>query len=199
MVTLKVPALLRPAPGHAPPEPAAVADRRRWVVGGTLVVGAGLLAATLTVDPESPTFFVLGFLLAATWLVGSLLSGPLHLGRPLRPASASGEAEGDPTAGPRAVVGPIVLGVVAYLGFLALYLLLRDVPVFEGALEGILDRADAASIGLVLGLGVGPPGAEGLFFRGGRPQARGDARWPPGPRQAPLLQGELTSPGDSGA
>ena len=154
MVTLKVPALLRPAPGHAPPEPAAVADRRRWVVGGTLVVGAGLLAATLTVDPESPTFFVLGFLLAATWLVGSLLSGPLHLGRPLRPASASGEAEGDPTAGPRAVVGPIVLGVVAYLGFLALYLLLRDVPVFEGALDRLdnrhLDDLDAQGAGQVL-------------------------------------------------
>jgi uncharacterized protein len=176
-VTLKVPALLRPAPGHAPPEPAAVVYRRRWVVGGTLVVGAGLLAATLTVDPESPAFFVLGFLLAATWLVGSLLSGPLHLGRAVRPPSEPGA---DPAAGPRAIVGPVVLGVVAYLGFLVLYLLLRDVPVFEGALEGILDRADAASIGLVLGLALANAVAEEFFFRGALHEAVGG-------REAPVV------------
>lgn len=174
---MKVPALLRPAPGHPPPEPAAVVNRRRWVVGATLVVGAGLLAATLTVDPESSAFFVVGFLLAGTWLVGSLLAGPLRLGRPLRPGA---EIEGDPAAGPRAVLGPVVLGVVAYLGFLALYLLLRDVPVFEGALEGILDRADAASIGLVLGLALTNAVAEEVFFRGALHEAVGG-------REAPVV------------
>lgn len=46
---MKVPALLRPAPGRPPPEPAATVNRRRWVVGATLVVGVALLAATLVV------------------------------------------------------------------------------------------------------------------------------------------------------
>lgn len=167
---VRVPALLRPAPGGLPPEPAAVLRRRRWAVGVTLVVGGCLLGATLTVAPDTPAFFVLGFALAAVWVVGSLASGPLHLGRSLHPATAP---DGEEAPGPRAVGGPIVLGVAAYLGFLVLYLALRDVPVFEGALEGILDRADAAPLPFVLALALVNGVAEEVFFRGALHEAIG--------------------------
>lgn len=174
---MRVPALLRPAPGGLPPEPAAVLRRRRWVVGLTLVVGAGLLGATLTVDADTPAFFLLGFALAAVWVVGSLASGPLHLGRSLHPAPGPA---GEATPGHRAVGGPILLGVVAYLAFLVLYLVLRDVPVFEGALEGILDRADAAALPLVLALALANAVAEEVYFRGALHEAIGG-------RQAPVI------------
>ncbi len=59
--------------------------RRRVVTGVAIVVGAELLAATLRV-PEGPTWFtVLGLLVAATWTVGSFVSGPIpfHHTRPI--------------------------------------------------------------------------------------------------------------------
>jgi membrane protease YdiL (CAAX protease family) len=176
VTALRVPALLRPAGGILPPEPAAVVARRRRVVAATLVAGVGLLAGTLAVDPDSAAFFVLGFLLAGTWSTGSLLSGPVHLGRSRRPVAGPG---GAPTPGRRTVVGPIVLGALAYLAFLAAYLLVRDVPVFEGALAGILDRADAAPLGWVLALALANAVAEEMFFRGALHDAVGgrEAPW----------------------
>lgn len=143
-------------------------------MGVTLAVGVALLAGTLAVRPGSPAFFALGFALAAVWVVGSVLSGPLHLGHSVRPQGAAGGS----TPGRRAVAAPIVLGVVAYAVFLALYLLVRDLPVLEGALDGILERADAAALGLVLALALANAVAEEVFFRGALPEALGGARAP---------------------
>jgi membrane protease YdiL (CAAX protease family) len=171
---MQLPRLLTPAAGVVePPPPARALARRRCVVGATLVVGVALLAATLAVSPRSTTFYLVGFVLAAVYVGGSLLSGPLHLGR-------TGGAPGTPDApaapGRRAVVGPIVLGVVSYLVFLALYLVARDLPLLEGALEGILEKADAAALGWVLALALANAVAEEVFFRGALPEAVG-GRW----------------------
>lgn len=176
---MRVPALLRPVPGPPAPEPATLA-RRRWVVGVTLVVGAALLAGTLAVAPDSPAFFVLGFALAAVWVVGSVASGPLHLGRSVRPAATpSGTTNpGGEAPGPRVILGPILLGVAAYAVFLVLYLVLRDLPVLEGALDGVLDRADSGALGLVLALALSNAVAEEMFFRGALPEAVGGSRAP---------------------
>jgi|SoiMethySBSTD1v2_1073268.scaffolds.fasta_scaffold00468_6 CAAX protease family protein len=147
--------LLTPSSEAPHAEPTPVVRRRRTVVAVTLVVGTGLLAATLAVPAGSDLFTLLGLLVAATWIGGSLLSGPLHLGR-----------RGGALTGRREVVGPIVLGVVAYLGFLVVSLVAREVPGLGGALDSILGKADAGPLALVLVVALVNAVAEEVFFRG---------------------------------
>ena len=94
-------------------------------------------------------------IVAATWTGGSLLSGPLHLGR-----------RGGTATGRREVVGPIELGVVAYVAFLAVDLVARQVPGLGGALDSILGKADAGPLALVLLVALVNGAAEEVFFRG---------------------------------
>ena len=147
--------LVRPSAQPVPAEPAAVVRRRRIVVAVTLVLGTALLAATLAVPTGSVAFTGLGLAVAATWLVGSLLSGPLHLGG--RRGDASGSRE---------LLGPVVLGLVAYLGFLGAYLVAREIPGLAGALESILGKADTGPLALVLLVALVNGAAEEVFFRG---------------------------------
>src|SRR5689334_21703645 len=77
--------------------------RRRVVAVVTLVVGAGVLAWALRIDPGDPTFYVATFALAAVWAGGAFLSGPLHLGRA---RTRDGDASG------RAVVQSLALGAL---------------------------------------------------------------------------------------
>ena len=58
----------------------AQASRRRHVVIAVHLIGTGLLGASLSTRPGSGRFYALTFSTAATWVVGSLLSGPLHRG-----------------------------------------------------------------------------------------------------------------------
>src|SRR4029077_15385325 len=60
--------------------PPAVILRRRIIVGITLVIGAVVLGFSLRRTPGEASFYWLTLLLAAVWIVGSLVSGPLHLG-----------------------------------------------------------------------------------------------------------------------
>ena len=147
--------LLTPSSEAPHAEPTPVVRRRRTVVAATLVVGTGLLAATVAVPAGSDLFTVLGLLVAATWTGGSLLSGPLHLGR-----------RGGTATGRREVVGPIELGVVAYVAFLAVDLVARQVPGLGGALDSILGKADAGPLALVLLVALVNGAAEEVFFRG---------------------------------
>ncbi|MDT4951563.1 MAG: protease family protein, partial [Pseudonocardiales bacterium] len=54
--------------------------RRRVVVAIALVIGAVLLGISLATKPGDPAFYPLTIGVAAVWLVGGFLSGPLHLG-----------------------------------------------------------------------------------------------------------------------
>ena len=54
--------------------------RRRIVVAITLVVGATLLGLSFSTEQGEQAFYPLTIGLAATWVIGSLVSGPLHLG-----------------------------------------------------------------------------------------------------------------------
>lgn len=147
--------LLRPS-GRTPlPEDAPVVRRRRAVVAVTLVVGTGLLAATLAVPPGSGWFTAFGLLVPVAWIGGSLLSGPLPLGWR---GGAAGNA--------REVGAPIMLGAAAYGAFLLAFLVVREVPVLDGALESILGTADANSLPLVLLVGLANGLGEEVFFRG---------------------------------
>jgi membrane protease YdiL (CAAX protease family) len=124
------------------------------VTGATLVVGTGLLATTLRVRPTSGWFSALGFLAAAAWILGGLLSGPLPL-RPERPAAW------------RTVALPAVaLGVIAFLGFLAADLVGQQLAWISGALTSILGKAHAGPWALVLAVALVNGVAEEIFFRG---------------------------------
>ncbi|MFI7586172.1 lysostaphin resistance A-like protein [Spongisporangium articulatum] len=131
--------------------------RRRVVVAVVLVVGATLLGISLNVKPGDATFYPLTLAVAAVWIVGGFLSGPLHLGYlPLR---------GDDLERP--VRSGFVIGVLAGLVFLAGAFLVRLVPPLYDFVADVLDHARYGSIvpvtlvTLINGIG------EEIFFRGG--------------------------------
>lgn len=144
-------AVLGPATAPHHEEPSVVRTRRRVVVGVTAVVGAVLLGLTLRSDTGGPAFYPLALALAATWTAGALLSGPLHLGR---------------LDGRRHVLGPAAIGAVAFAGFAAGAVVLRQVPVLDDLVRSVISRADTGSLTLVLAVALVNGLAEELFFRG---------------------------------
>lgn len=130
--------------------------RRRVVVLAVLVVGAALLGVSLRVEPGDPRFYPLTLALAATWIAGGLLSGPLFLGRMpgrggLRPP----------------VLTPIVLGLLAGAVFIVGALVVRQVPALAGYVDDVLAHADAGPLALVAVITLVNGVAEEVFFRGG--------------------------------
>jgi CAAX protease family protein len=132
--SVRVPDLLVPSSEPATVDGPAARRRRRVVTAVTVVVGTALLAATLRVPHGSMWFTVLGLLVvAATWTVGSFVSGPI----PFQPERK--------VAWPT-VIGPVVAGVAAFGVFLAAYLVARHLPLVGAALDGVVATADAGSI-----------------------------------------------------
>jgi len=137
-------------------ETPAVVRRRRRVVAGASVVGAGLLGASLSARPGSRAFFGLGLATAATWTLGGALSGPLHLGwiqrrdRSLR----------------RPVLTPVATGVGAFGFFYACALVARRIPVLDEAIARVLVFADEGSSPLVVLTTAANGLGEEVFFRG---------------------------------
>jgi membrane protease YdiL (CAAX protease family) len=130
--------------------------RRRRVVAVTAVSGAGLLGASLATTPGSPRFYRLTAATAATWVAGSLLSGPLHLGRAFGP--------GDRLRRP--VVAPTLLGLAAFAPFYGCALVCRRIPPLNRMLTSILAYAHQGSAGPVLATTLLNGAAEEVFFRG---------------------------------
>lgn len=142
--------------GAAPPTVDGVSARRRrrTAVALTLIVGTALLAATLHSERGSGWFALLGLMLAATWILGAAVSGPIAI-QPFRPG------------GWRTVVVPaVVLGLAAFAGFFALYLAARHLPIVSDALDNVLRKADAGPLAVVLAVAMVNGVAEELFFRG---------------------------------
>jgi CAAX protease family protein len=150
---VRVPDLLVPSSEPPTVDRPAAHRRRRVVTAATLVAGTVLLAATLRVPHGSMWFTVLGLLVAATWTVGSFVSGPI----PFQPERK--------VAWPT-VIGPMVAGVAAFAVFLAAYLAARHLPLVGAALDGVLATADAGSISVVLLVALLNGAGEELFFRG---------------------------------
>ncbi|MGF1653939.1 MAG: type II CAAX prenyl endopeptidase Rce1 family protein [Actinomycetales bacterium] len=130
--------------------------RRRLVVLVFLALGATLLGLSLDVTPGDPRFYPMTLLLAATWCVGGLLSGPLHVGRipfngGLRPP----------------VLTPIVLGVLAGGLFAMGALVVRQIPPLAGYVDDVLAHADAGPLPLIALITLANGIAEEVFFRGG--------------------------------
>ena len=150
---MRVPDLLVPATEPPTVDVPAARRRRRVVTAATIVVGTALLAATLRVPHGSAWFTVLGLVVAATWTVGSFVSGPI----PFQP---------DRSVAWRTFVGPVVAGVAAFGAFLAAYLVARHLPLVGPALARVLATADAGPTALVLFVALVNGAGEELFFRG---------------------------------
>lgn len=133
----------------------AAFHRRRRVVTGVSVAGAGLLGVSLSTRPDSPEFYGLTLGVAGTWLGGSLLSGPLHLG--WMPAGEDYR---------RPVLVPIALGVGAFGAFYGAALVARRIPVLRRAVNSVLQYAEQGTDPLVLVTTLANGAAEELFFRG---------------------------------
>lgn len=127
--------------------------RRSLTVAVTLVVGTLLLSATLRAPSGSTTFFVIGFLVAGTWITGSLISGPVRL-EEIRSSRLA------------LSITAFMLGVLAFLAFLAAYLLGRHIPTVSSALHTVLTKADAGPVALVLAVALLNGLGEEMFFRG---------------------------------
>jgi membrane protease YdiL (CAAX protease family) len=142
--------ILRPAASHHV-ESSKIRVKRRVIVLATGVVGALLLGLASAQPRDSSAFSVLAVLLAVTWIVGGLLSGPLHLGR---------------LAGRRQVVAPIALGAAAFGVFAVGALIVRHLPPLHSAVTDVLARADIGPRWRITLVTLGNGVAEEIYFRG---------------------------------
>lgn len=137
-------------------QPDAEFRRRRVVAVVVLVLGAVLLGISLDVEPGDRSFYPLTLLVAATWALGGMASGPLHLGRiPFRGTLR------------RPVLTPVVLGVVAGAVFVLGALVVRQVPPLAGYVDDVLAHAEKGYFPLVVVVTLVNGVAEEVFFRGG--------------------------------
>lgn len=142
-------------------EPSPIRTRRRVAVVATGVVGAALLGLAIAQPQESSAFALLALLLAATWTVGGLLSGPLHLGR---------------VAGRRQVVLPMLSGAVAFGVFAIGALIVRQIPALHSAVTDVLARADVGPRWRIVLVTLVSGVAEEIYFRGALYSALGPRR-----------------------
>ena len=149
-------ALVTPVPrDHSEPDWAF--RRRRIVVVVTLLVGAGILAWALRIQPGDPTFYVATIALAAVWALGAFVSGPLHLGR-------ANTRDGHGTS--RAVVQSLALGALLLGVFMLGAVVVARIPVLREPVQELLDHARFGSLALVAVITMVNGIAEELYFRG---------------------------------
>lgn len=134
----------------------AAFHRRRRVVVGVSLAGAGLLGVSLSTDPGSWEFYALTLGVAGTWVAGGFASGPLHLGW----MQARDETLRRP------VITPVLTGVAAFGVFYGCAYVARSVPVLEQAISSVLTYAHQGSTPLVLLTTLANGAAEEVFFRG---------------------------------
>ena len=129
--------------------------RRRIVVGVVLVIGATLLGFSLAVEPGDALFYLLTLAVAATWIVGGLLSGPLHLGYEY----VRGRAR-------RPVLTPLAIGLIAAAVFLLGALIVREIAPLRDYVVSVLEHARKGNLTLIAIVTVVNGVAEEVFFRG---------------------------------
>lgn len=129
--------------------------RRRIVAAVTLVLGATLLGVSLSVRPGQVAFYPLTLGVAAIWIIGGLLSGPLHLGYlPWRGVLR------------RPVLTPVAIGLVAAAIFVLGALVVREIPPLRDYVQTILAHANKGSLVLITIVTLVNGVAEEVFFRG---------------------------------
>ena len=129
--------------------------RRRIVVAITLALGATLLGLSFSVRQGDPTFYPLTFGLAATWTLGSVLSGPLHLGH----IHLAGRLR-------RPTITPIAVGLLLAAIFVLGALIIRTIPSLVRLAEDVLGYARLGNLWVICVITLVNGIAEELFFRG---------------------------------
>jgi hypothetical protein len=129
--------------------------RRRIVVAITLALGGTLLGLSFSLRQGDPAFYPLTFGLAATWALGSLLSGPLHLGHIL----LAGRLR-------RPTITPIAVGLLVAGLFVLGALVVRTIPSLVRLAEAVLGYARLGNLWIILAITLVNGVAEELFFRG---------------------------------
>ena len=134
----------------------AVPRRRRIVVRVTVVLGAVALGLALSIEPGPPEFYAATLGVAALWILGAFVSGPLYLG------------EGRTRDGGRSrgALQGFLLGLILLAVFLAGALVVNRIPVLSAPVEDLLDSARYGSLCLVALVTAVNGVAEELFFRG---------------------------------
>lgn len=141
--------------------------KRRVVAAVTVVVGGVLLGYSLALPPGDERFYVATILLAATWVVGSFASGPLHLGY---------IADVDDGRLMRPILQPLAVGLAAVAVFTAGAWVVAAIPALRDPIVDVLDHARFASLPAVLAITVLNGVAEEIFFRGALFAAMGRRR-----------------------
>lgn len=149
-------ALVDPVPRDHTESDAAF-RRRRVVAVVTLLVGAGFLAWALRIEPGDPTFYVATIALAAVWVVGAVVSGPLHLGRG-NTRTGSGHSRG--------IVQSLALGALLLGLFMAGAVVVAQIPFLRNPVQELLAHAEYGSLLVVALITVVNGVAEELYFRG---------------------------------
>lgn len=129
--------------------------RRRIVVAITLALGATLLGLSFSVRQGDPAFYPLTFGLAATWTLGSVLSGPLHLGH----IQLAGRLR-------RPTITPIAVGLLLAALFVLGALIVRTIPSLVRLAEDVLGYARLGNLWVICVITLVNGIAEELFFRG---------------------------------
>jgi len=133
----------------------SVVRRRRVIVCLVLVAGAALMAYSLHQQPGAAAFYWSTLSLAAVWTLGSLLSGPLHLGsirwrgRNQRPVITG-------------VALVLLLGGIFLLGGLVV----RHIPAVTERITRVLEYTNHGPLLLIVLIALINGVAEELFFRG---------------------------------
>jgi uncharacterized protein YbjT (DUF2867 family)/membrane protease YdiL (CAAX protease family) len=137
-------------------ESAAVRRRRRHVVAGTSLVGAGMLGYGLSTKPGSAAFYGSTLATAGIYTVGGLASGPLHLGWiQLQDRSLN-----------RPIITPILTGAGAFGVFYVGAHMVKLVPPLAKAVATVLQFADEGDQRLLYLTTLSNGVAEEIFFRG---------------------------------
>ena len=131
--------------------------RRRVVSAVVVVVGAAVLAFSLSIEPGSAWFYASSLVLAGVWTLGAFASGPIHLGR----------IGIDETIAARPVVQPILIGLALAGVFAAGAFVVRLIPPLADQIRSVLEFADQGAALPLLVVTVLNGIAEELFFRGG--------------------------------
>ena len=129
--------------------------RRRIVVAITLALGATLLGLSFSVRQGDPAFYPLTIGLAATWTLGSVLSGPLHLGH----IHLAGRLR-------RPTITPIAVGLLLAALFVFGALIVRTIPSLVRLAEDVLGYARLGNLWIIFVITLVNGVAEELFFRG---------------------------------
>jgi len=133
----------------------SVVRRRRLIVFVGLVVGAVLLGYSLRSRPGEESFYLSAVLLGAVWTVGTILSGPLHLG------SINWRGRNQ-----RPVLSGIVIGALLGGVFLVGGLLAREIPPIAERITRVLEYTNHGPLGFIVAIALINAVAEELFFRG---------------------------------